>query len=553
MEGGDFCMSRIDERIVNMRFNNEQFERGIAQSVDSLEKLQQGLELEEPRGALSRIADLLRGMGGPMQGMADAVENISNKFSVMGAVGFTIIQDLTRAALDFAQRVGRAIIDPIVSGGIRRAQNLEQAMFQFEGLGMDVEKSMESANQAVLGTAFGLDEAAKAAAQFGASGLEAGDEMTSALRAISGTAAMTSSSYEDIARIFTTVAGNGRVMGNQLLQLSGRGLNAAAAIAEFAGVSEAEIRKMVTEGEVSFEMFYEAMDAAFGEHATKANETFTGSLANMRAALARIGADFASPSLTRFRDIFNSITPVINDIRSGLEPLVEEFERLSQVQVDRISGWLENVDVSVLSDVIPTAIQTAKNLFSGLMSVLRPIGQAFADIFPPITADTIRGIANALEAMSERLTLTEKSSEDLRRTFRGVFAVFDIARIVIGEVLGMFGRLISRFTGGDVALLNFTGNMGDFLVSLRDAIRDGTGLATVIGWIETAISSVIGFFQNAIDVVRGLFGGIREADFSGVEETVDKVRERLEPLQALGEIIGNVWGWILTKLQQVWE
>src|SRR5699024_9652759 len=113
-----------------------------------------------------------------------------------------------------------AMVDPLIEGGKKRALNIEQAKFQFEGLGMDVEKTMASANEAVLGTAFGLDEAAVVAAQFGASGMRAGKDMTDALRGISGVAAMTGSSYSDVGNIFTKVAGQGRLMGDDLLRLS---------------------------------------------------------------------------------------------------------------------------------------------------------------------------------------------------------------------------------------------------------------------------------------------------------------------------------------------
>lgn len=544
-------MSSIDDRIVNMRFNNRQFERGVSESTKSLDGLKKALDFD---GATKGLSELDRaGKRFSLAGMAEAVENISSRFSVLGAIGFTVIQDLTRASLDFARRVGRAVLDPIFEGGKRRALNLEQAMFQFEGLRMDVEAAMEAANNAVLGTAFGLDEAAKAAAQFGASGMDAGEDMQSALRGISGVAAMTSSSYEDIAHIFTTVSGNGRLMGNQLLQLSGRGLNAAAAIADFAGKSEEEIRQMVTKGEVSFEMFYQAMDAAFGEHATKANETFTGSLSNMRAALSRIGADFISPSLVRFRDIFNSLSPLIDNVRAGLKPLVEEFESLSEVQTERITSWIDSIDVSVLEDVIPDAIQTAKNVVEGLLSVLRPLRDAFVDIFPPITADRIREIAESLKNFTSRFKMGEESADRLRRTFRGLFAVLDIGWTVLSSVVGMFARLFGVAFEGSSSFLGVTASIGDFLVSVRDAIKDGGILTTVIGAIETALVKVVEFFRGAARGISNFFSLLFGAGLSGAASAADRIAARAEPLSRLGEVLSSIWSGVLTVLQKVGE
>ena len=254
---------------------------------------------------------------------------------------------------------------------------------------MDVEKTMESANQAVLGTAYGLDEAAKLAAQLGASGMRAGDEMTKALRGTAGVAAMTSSSYEDIGRIFATIAGNGRLMGDQLNQLGARGLNVAAVLGEAYGKTEQQIRDMVSKGQVSFEMFYQAMDNAFGEHATSANKLFTGSLANLRAALGRIGADVASPAYENLRDIFNALTPVVDDLRKILGPTIEEFNALSKSITNSTISKLENLDLSYLMNVLGGI----RNILKGLWSVIEPVKQAFQDVFPPATAEQLKSMA----------------------------------------------------------------------------------------------------------------------------------------------------------------
>ena len=112
---------------------------------------------------------------------------------------------------------------------------------------MDVEQAMDDALYAVKGTAYGLDEAARAASQLGASGIELGNDMKNVLRGISGVAAMTNSSYDDISRIFIKVAGNGRLMGQELLQLSGRGINAAAILAKEFNTSEGIYEKWLAQ------------------------------------------------------------------------------------------------------------------------------------------------------------------------------------------------------------------------------------------------------------------------------------------------------------------
>ena len=197
-----------------------------------------------------------------------------------------VISNLTDSMMRFGRNTVGFVTDSIIGGGKRRAMNIENAHFQLQGLLKDeakVQAVMDDAMDSVDGTAYAYDEAAKAASQFAASGMEAGEKMQASLRAITGVAAMTNSEYESISQIFTTVSGNGRLMGDQLLQLSSRGLNAAATLADYmtkvgngAKVTEGEVREMVSKGEISFDLFAAAMDDAFGEHAKKANETFTG-------------------------------------------------------------------------------------------------------------------------------------------------------------------------------------------------------------------------------------------------------------------------------------
>ena len=226
--------------------------------------------------------------------LEQSINAIQNRFSTMGIVGMRVIENLTDKAMMLVSKIRSFVTDGIVSGGIRRATNLENAQFQLQGLLNDaeaVEAVMKNVNDAVDGTAYSLDAAATVASQLAASGMKAGDEMFSALRGVAGVAAMTNSSYEDIGRIYTQVAGQGKLMGDQLLQLSGRGMNAAATLAKYLNKSEAEVREMTSKGEIDFKTFASAMDNAFGEHAKKANDTVANALKIVENLEHRAGKD----------------------------------------------------------------------------------------------------------------------------------------------------------------------------------------------------------------------------------------------------------------------
>lgn len=320
----------IDSRVVEMRFDNKQFEAGAKTTMSTLGKLKEALKFSDSGKALEGIDNAVKGI--KLDGIASGIEALEKRFSTLGIVGMRIIENITDGLMNKLNTAVNFVTNSIVSGGIKRAMNIENAHFQLQALLKDevkVQAVMDNAMESVDGTAYAYDEAAKAASQFAASGIQAGEDMLNALKGITGVAAMTNSDFEGIARIFNTVAGNGRLMGDQLLQLSSRGMNAAATIADYfrevrgeAGMTEAAVREMVSDGEISFEIFSNAMTWAFGDSAKRANETFTGAMSNMKSALARIGADFVSPLIEQNGELvklFNALRIKINDVRTTLK------------------------------------------------------------------------------------------------------------------------------------------------------------------------------------------------------------------------------------------
>lgn len=346
----------IDHRIVEMRFDNKQFEAGAKETMGTLGRLKEALKFSDSSKALEGLGKATKDI--KLDGISAGIEALQNRFSTLGIVGMRVIENLTDGFMNRLSSAVNFVTDSIVSGGIKRAMNIENAHFQLQALLKDEEKVqavMDNAMESVDGTAYAYDEAAKAASQFAASGIQAGDEMLGALKGITGVAAMTNSSFEDISRIFTTVAGNGRLMGDQLLQLSSRGLNAASTLADYfrevrgeAGMTESRIREMVSDGEISFKIFSEAMTWAFGDSAKRANETFTGALSNMKSALARIGAGFISPLVEQNGELvqlFNALRIKINDVKTALvfdeqTSALSGMAKEADLMADTISGMI---------------------------------------------------------------------------------------------------------------------------------------------------------------------------------------------------------------------
>lgn len=338
----------IDQNIVEMRFDNRQFEQNVKTSMSTLDKLKQSLKMDNAANSFDKINTAAKNVN--LESIAAGVQALQDRFSTFGIVGMRVIENVTDSVMRLGSRMLSFVANGIKNGGIARAMNLENAHFQLQGLLKDekaVTAVMQNVNDAVDGTAYSLDAAASVASQLAASGMKAGDDMFHSLRAVAGVAAMTNSSYEDIGRIFTQVAGQGRLMGDQLLQLSGRGMNAAATLAKYLGKSESEVRDMVSKGKIDFQTFADAMDSTFGEHAKKANETLKGAFANMKSALGRIGAEFVSPLIVQngpLVKLLNTLRERINDIKANIGPLANLFVNAVTKMANGLSNFLSKLD-----------------------------------------------------------------------------------------------------------------------------------------------------------------------------------------------------------------
>lgn len=469
----------VDEKIIKLTMDNSDLSEKAAKSVELINKLKDtlnkipGVNIGKAGDNIAKIGEEAGKSRVGLAAVADGVDTIASRFTNMGIVGTEVLRRVTNNGLDLIENLAKKAWNQTVTAGKNRAKNIEQAAFQFKGLGMDVEKAMAAATYATTGTTFGLDEAALAASALGASGVEAGDDMATALRSISGVAAMTNSSYSDTARIFTTVAGQGRLMSDQLNQFASRGLNVAAMMAKEFGITESQLREMVTAGEVSFTDFYETMDKLFGEHAVKNRETFDGAMAAMKSTFTRLGETLWTPILKHSResllvlmDLFNAVHHAIKPIVADLEPYVEKFFR-------SFDKFISGIDLSNLAPTIMALYNGIVNIATAVGRIIGPIVNAFRALVG-IDGAPILGLAKAFEWLTSKLILPLKVSEILETVLTSVtgtvnstvMAVINgISRVftALQDIPGLIDRFTTKFVEGAVAAGRW---IGDIFINL---------------------------------------------------------------------------------------
>lgn len=105
----------VDERVVEMRFDNKQFESNVQTSMSTLDKLKQKLNLSGASKGLENINASAKNVN--MSGLASGVETVRAKFSALEVIGVTALANITNSAVNAGKHVIKALtLDPVISG-----------------------------------------------------------------------------------------------------------------------------------------------------------------------------------------------------------------------------------------------------------------------------------------------------------------------------------------------------------------------------------------------------------------------------------------------------
>lgn len=401
-----FSNKEVETRVVEMEFDNKQFEKGAEQTLSTLDKLKKSLNFKNANSGLDTLQKSINRVS--FKGLTDQVGSIESAFTTLaGRIKINFFDQIANYTLNAAKQLERTTIGQIISGGKSRAMNIATAKFKMEGMGVTWDEIYKDLDYAVAGTAYGLDAAANIGSQLVASGVQVGTDMATALRAVSGVAAMTSSSYEEIGNVFAAVAGQGKVTAMQLTQLSLRGINAAATLAKYMGMTEAEVRDLVSKGQVDFNTFAMAMDSAFGEHAKEANKTFTGAMSNVRAALSKVGQMFYSPFYDAMIAPLNTIRETINDVKAALtdtkDGTVVSFEqRLAEVV--KLGGETLDFLIKIARIGIQEVVKNVDKLnakMDGIINTMKSVKKWMEQAIPDNVRTKLEAFADAIDTITE--------------------------------------------------------------------------------------------------------------------------------------------------------
>lgn len=577
-------MSSIDERVVSMKFNNGQFLSGVRGTLDSLRNLKQGLNLDASRKGLDELAR--SGQNFNLGGLGTAAEGVSAKFIAMATVGITALTRITNSAINTGQRlVSSLTVDPIKLGLQEYETNLNAiqtilANTQSKGSTLeDVNAALGELNTYSDQTIYNFAEMARNIGTFTAAGVDL-DTSTNAIKGIANLAAVSGSNSQQASTAMYQLSqalAAGRVslmdwnslvnagMGGQVMQDALKETARAHGVQVDAIIEKnGSFRDSLQDGWITTEIMTDTLSKFTGD-LTDEQLKQMGYTEEQIVGIQEM-ATTAQDAATKVKTASQLIGTLQEGAQSGWaqtwQYIFGDFEQakamwtsVNDVLGAMIGGSAEARNAVVKDwntlggrDVLLESIATA---FHSLMDVIAPIREAMREIFPPVTGQQLYDLTVKLRDFINTLKVSEQTSENLKRTFRGVFAVLDIVRMVVVGLAGVFGDLVGTLFQGAGGVLNFTGNLGDFLVSLRDAIKNGDGLSKFFEGLSRVLTTPIALIRDLAGWITELFNGGTGSEVT--EGAFKRLEMRMKPLHSLGNLITERWKAMTAAFQTFWN
>lgn len=552
-----------ETRVVSIQFDNKDFEKNVQQSLDTLERLNKSLEFKKGAKGLNNISDAASKVD--MSSLSRSVDETANHFSKLEVMGITALANITNSAVNAGKRFIGSFIEPITKGGWQRALNMEKANFMFEGLDYTTKQIgkvgeagtiMDNIFQSVDKTIYSLDRAAVLASQLMASGVEAMGEdapITHVLKAVAGVASVYSADYERIGDVFAEVKAQGVLMGQQVQSLRNAGVPVYKVIGDYLNelhdtkqYTEDVVKDMISDQEIDFQTFSDAMEDAFGSQASKSKETFTGALEDMKAAAARIGESFYKPILNAGTDFYNATVPVLDAIKSRLtnEELtgpIDKFGIKFQEMVDRVIVGMDLFAAALNFDNTKEELEVLVE--SGLADESRLTNlEKYAGVI-----EKIRAVLDTLGKVVSFLGGILKSGWTIVSSI--LKAASPIAALVMSIGSGI-ASLVDKLSSVTIKMQSFADSASGFIDALSEAVKNSELLANVSDKINSFFGSLDGLASDLGQSLETLSTHISNIVYNlvdGLFNALQRVKEGFGELISISDAVSTMVGLILAS------
>ena len=579
----------VDERVVEMRFDNKQFEQNIQTSLSSLDKLKKSLNLEGAAKGLETVNDAANKCSGNMSPLSNAVETVRVRFSALEVMAITALQNITNSALAAGKNLVSAFtIDPIKTGfeeyetQINAVQTI-LANTSSKGTTLDqVNNALDELNHYADMTIYNFTEMTRNIGTFTAAGVDL-DTSVAAIKGIANLAAVSGSNSQQASTAMyqlsqALAAGTVKLqdwnsvvnagMGGQVFQ------DALKETAKVHGIAidemikdEGSFRETLSKGWLTSDILTETLAKFTGDLNEDQLRTM-GYTDDQIKSIMEMGktANDAATKVKTFTQLFDTLKEAAQSgWTQSWEIIVGDFEEAKELltEVSDTFSAVINASADARNKMLQDwkdlggrtmMIEAVKNVFEGLVSVAKPVREAFNEIFPPMTGKQLAEITERIRDLTAKFKMGEESSKNLKNTFKGVFAVLDIVGQAFKAVAGGVGELIGLFLPAGNGVLSLTGSFGEYLVKLDETVNKTDVFGKAVSTVVDIVKTVITFVKTAGEKVKEFGKAAGEKfDFPGFElfhSFLERVHDRMAQI---GDGAGKMKSGVIVAFEMMGE
>ena len=560
----------IDERVVEMRFDNKQFESNVQTSLSTIEKLKKSLDMDGATKGLESIDSAAKKVD--MSGLGSAVETVKTRFSALEVMAVTALANITNSVVNTGKQMLHSLtIEPISQG----FEEYELKMGSIQTIMMSTGASLEEVNKYLQElntysdkTIYSFQDMTSNIGKFTNAGVGLEDAVM-AIQGVSNVAAVSGANANEASRAMYNFAQ--ALSAGYVKQIDWKSI-------EYANMATVEFKTQLLESAVACGTLTKTADGMY--KTVKGNvidathgfndslqdqwmttEALVSTLRDYADETTEIGAKAfaAAQDVKTFSQLMDTLKEAVGsgwantweilfgdfeeakELWTGLHQVIDGFiNAQADARNKMLQGWKDLGGRTKL-------IEALKNAFEGVQSVIKPIYEAFREIFPPTTAQQLYDITENLRKFTANLKLSDTASANLKSTFKGLFAILDIIKQAFSAIFTAIKPLFGGFgTLGD-GILGFTGGIGDAIVAFDEFIKTsgafqkvGEGIATVIQTIMTALSTLKNKIKEKFE----------SANFELFHSLLERIHERMTQV---GEAAGEMKSGVIVAFEVIGE
>lgn len=588
-------MSAIENRVVEMKFDNKDFESNVQTSLGTLDKLNESLKKTEGTKGLEDLANATKGFS--LEGIANSVQTIQNKFSAMSVVAITALQNIANSAIEVGKNLINSLaIEPITDGFAEYELKMGsvQTIMASTGASLDeVNGYLAELNTYADRTIYSFSDMTSSIGKFTNAGVDL-DSAVKAIQGISNEAAVSGANAEQASHAmynFAQALSSGavklidwksiEVANMATVEFKEELIKTAVELGTLVEV-EGQYQSTTTDAKGSVSDLFDATRSfndslssqwmttdvlvqTLGRYADETTElgqkafaaaqdikTFTQLMDTLKEA---VGSGWAESFELIFGD-FNEAKELWTNVSEAISSIIDSSAKARNAM---LQTWKDIGGREAL-------LQAFANAWKAITTAVDAVKTAFQDVFPPMTGEKLAAMSEAVRNFTSSLIMSKETSSNLTSVFRGLFSVVDLVGQIFSAVFRSLSPLVGLFFEGSGGILDFSAGIGDAVYNFTQAIKESdlfyNAIQNVIGIVKNAKDRVVEFSEAAVEKFTQLTGLTPEDIWNRIKNAITGALDKLRELFGAATEQPDTKGWegvhtlferIHGMLQKVWE